>query len=330
MQHSQGSVKYEHKQTKANKQIKQTNKQTNKQRKNSSVTYNRLQLVLLLLHVYTSFLSVPSHSVCFLKPPPVFLFHLCLDLFMFPPQPPQESEEPFYRIASLEGQLRQCQDKLREIQLHHERVLAAERAAEEEKWAVVTQQLMVELDGTKSELTLLKDAKKMATEEKSEEESVAPPKLTLSKAEPEMPARSKGSKKKGKNPNRLMEEDSQRKGSLGSALVSPLLKHSRTRSASQDALESLGLEIPDVGEKPRLSLEGERPNGRHRPSISQLIEESMRNPQSMATIRKELKSDGFTPKIQKKFRNGQATTANPQPQSTPPPLKTLKPAARDS
>lgn len=296
---------------------KQTNKQTN----------NSVKPVLSITP-FTFFISLPS-----------FLFWLVFDsLFPFPPPPhtqTQESEEPFYRIASLEGQLRQCQNKLREVQFHHEGVLAAERTAEKEKWDQVTQQLMMELHGVKSELALLKDSKETETNEKSEGEAV-PPKVTVSKAEPEVSVKSKGSKKKTKDLDRLREEEREeplRKLSLGSALVSPLLKHtSRTKSASQETLDGLGLdkvERKGGNEKTRHSLEGERPNGKQRSSITELIEESMRNPQSMAAIRKELKSDGFTPKIQKKFHHSLATVTNSQPQTTPPPLRTLKPTFRN-
>ena len=41
--------------------------------------------------------------------------------------PAQVSQEPAYRISSLEGQVRLCQDKLAQALAHHDQLLTAER-----------------------------------------------------------------------------------------------------------------------------------------------------------------------------------------------------------
>lgn len=52
-----------------------------------------------------------------------------------------------------------------------------------------------------------------------------------------------------------------------------------------------------------------RPSNTERMSITTLVEESLRNPSSIASIRKQLKSEGLTPKIQRKFPMKPSTPA---------------------
>ena len=220
----------------------------------------------------------------------------------------QESEEPFYRIASLEGQLRRCQDKLREVQQYHEATLAAERAAEEERWVQVTQQLTMELETSNTELASLKKSTASSSSKIKEQERLSAeevPTLTLSAPNlDEKSPKSKSTNRNKKISNLLLDDiELQRKGSLGSAaLVSPkLTRSSRPKSGSQETLDSLGIDKHrDVTAR---MLDGEKGNGKKRPSISQLIADNSNNPQSMAAIRKELKSDGLTPKLQRKFHH---------------------------
>ena len=219
----------------------------------------------------------------------------------------QESEEPFYRIASLEGQLRQCQDKLRENQHHHDAVVASERAAEERQWLQVTKQLKAELEAANSELASLKLKKATDTTDDVEEktgETPPIPKLTVNDSNESPGTKAKSKKKKDKTSDLLKEEiHLQRKGSLGSALLSPKLTRSnRARSGSQETLDTLGLDKLEHRDVARAIHDEERGNGKKRPSISQLIAENSNNPQSMAAIRKELKADNLTPKLQKKFQ----------------------------
>ena len=221
----------------------------------------------------------------------------------------QESEEPFYRIASLEGQLRRCQDKLREVQQHHEATLAAERAAEEERWVQVTQQLTMELETANTQLASLQKSTANNSSKQKKQERLLPgeeaPMVTLSALDlDEKSPKSKSTGRNRKISNLLLDDiEVQRKGSLGSAaLVSPkLTRSSRPKSGSQETLDSLG--IDKHRDAATRVLDGEKSNGKKRPSISQLVADNTNNPQSMAAIRKELKSDGLTPRLQRKFHH---------------------------
>lgn len=83
---------------------------------------------------------------------------------------------------------------------------------------------------------------------------------------------------------------------------------------------------PDIQRSPELNSHGpggpsklitqRRLSYAEKTSITTLVEESLRNPASIAAIRKQLKSEGLTPKIQRKF---------PMKPSTPTTLPSMSP-----
>lgn len=208
-------------------------------------------------------------------------------------------------MAFLEGQLHLCQDKLKELQLEHETALAATTESVETKWSKITQELSSELEGCKTELRILQESK----HHKRDRDDLSVPKLTVNDAEPEHIAAKEHKAKLAKDPllNVLQEDLESRRASTGTLFASPVLKHKKPpKSSSEETLDIFGLDrVEQKGATKSSSqegLHGKTSNNTSRPSISQLIEESMSNPQSMLSIKQQLKSDGFTPKIKRKFQ----------------------------
>ena len=94
----------------------------------------------------------------------------------------------------------------------------------------------------------------------------------------------------------------------------PIRRATRQKSSSQEMLDSLGLDSitshSEAHRKERYLGEPYRASARtvvngssdNKLSITKLVAESIRNPESVASIRRELKADGLTPRIQKKFQ----------------------------
>lgn len=94
--------------------------------------------------------------------------------------------------------------------------------------------------------------------------------------------------------------------------LSPLTPADRSRSASLTNLSEQGKEGGER-ETTNRSLEGSHQQQRASAgaTITELVAESLVNPSSMSAIRKELKADALTPRIQRKF------AAKPPPPSLP-------------
>ena len=164
-------------------------------------------------------------------------------------------------------------------------------------------------------------------------------KLKIEKLEEQV---KKFEKKRTKNPNQVVTEESepsvkiavnnktptslekhqkdirpQQDTTIASINVSPMTarKLSHRKSAEEETMDILGIDplktaVP-VTSKPRRSFEGQRttfvtpkPTG-NRLTITQLVEENMHVPGTMAAIKRELKADGLTPRINRKLQQQQ-------------------------
>lgn len=253
-----------------------------------------------------------------------------------------------YRIAALEGQLRMCQDKL--VQSHHQQdeMTKNERSRHEERVANLKVEHSGKLEEALQTITSLK--KRVSELERSLDKAVAksPPDIRLDAPTPPpegSPATTRKRKHKKKHsdfnaqksPQAAGGEESEPGGSLN------LNPESRQRSASTADLRSIagGDKNQDESDgrrngagsslklSPNIQRSPEMDGGGHgklitrrrlsyaeRTSITTLVEESLRNPASIAAIRKQLKSEGLTPKIQRKF---------PMKPNTPTTLPSMSP-----
>lgn len=104
---------------------------------------------------------------------------------------------------------------------------------------------------------------------------------------------------------------------ITSISVSPMTTHklAHRKSAEEETMDILGIDplktaIP-VTNKPRRSFEGQRTTfvapklTSNRLTITEMVEENMHVPGTMAAIRRQLKSDGLTPRINRKLKEQQ-------------------------
>ena len=127
------------------------------------------------------------------------------------------------------------------------------------------------------------------------------------------PPKAKKMPKKKKDQLMIPTNDSikMHRGSIGSvdAKGSPLLKSLRHKTQSEEALDKLGIELTTSSENDTLTRrsfdsatqEGKGEGGRGL-TITQLVEDNFHKPGSMAAIRMQIKADGLTPKINRKFK----------------------------
>ena len=235
----------------------------------------------------------------------------------------QESEQPFYRIAALESQLKLMQEKVLQAQQKYEEALAAERAVTAENFSKMKQQLREELDHAKSESKLL-CGKIDKNKEESQKCEMQIDHESLEDEDPSINTSTTTDKgatgkisKKNKNAKGYTGIVRLNRESVGSIpiIASPLINRTvKKRNSERETMDILGLDplqdtvrLP-IDDKPRRSFEGQkkmfitpRPNG-DKLTITQLIEDSLHNPGTIASIRKQLKKDGLTPKIERKFK----------------------------
>ena len=231
----------------------------------------------------------------------------------------QESEQPFYRIAALESQLKVMQEKVLQAQQKYEEALAAERALTAENLSKMKQQLIEELDHPKSENKLL-----CGKIEESQKFEVQIDHESLEDEDPSIDTSTTTDKgvtgiiskknKKAKGYTGIVRLNRESVGSIP-IIASPLINRTfKKKNSERETMDILGLDplqdtvrLP-IDDKPRRSFEGQqkmfitpRPNG-DKLTITQLIEDSLHNPGTIASIRKQLKKDGLTPKIERKFK----------------------------
>lgn len=228
----------------------------------------------------------------------------------------QQSEDPKYRIAALEGELRLCQDKLTEAHSNYEQRQKNDQKINKENLEKVKKEKEEELEMASQKLTKL-DMKVNELQILLRKSVKSTPQVTIDNPTPPL---SSSSNRKSK-----AKKDHESAGATKDPESNRNIKTDhRPRSASYTDLTSIE-KVAETNKKSKakkLSPEMQRlqaavgtPNSQRRSSIekrsiAELVAESMNNPSSMASIRQELKSDSFTPKIQRKFhmKNSNPTT----------------------
>ena len=232
-----------------------------------------------------------------------------------------------YRISSLEGQLRLAQAKLTEALHKHSTELASQQVQYEEKIV----RMKEDLEGQ------LNEAQKKA-EELEKRINLSPrPMVTITRSEasptptppPQPPMLMNRIRHKRKS-DVLPSSGSSSKLIESSKHVAPhdgttdgrssrLGNRDRVKSASDNDLSAMSptdeatpivtdlssMEDASNGKKSKASKEvAPRKDSTDRLTITDLFEKSLADPCSMSAIRKELKADGLTPKIKRKFQTG--------------------------
>lgn len=250
----------------------------------------------------------------------------------------QSTGDPVYRISSLEGQLRHCQKKLTESHRKFEAELIKHHLSTRDTLEMLDKEHKSDMNEAKQKIELLeKKLEEMEKEKQTIKVIASSPTNSVPSGPPSLQPKSPSRRRK-----RLKKGDSltpnNSKSELASALTPPLNKQ-KTASSDTDILgfkdrpksSSYGdlTEIAKGKEKntsdsklpttlqvspASARKEGEkimiRRESGDRLTITALVAESMSNPGSIAAIRKELKSDSFTPKIQRKFPNRPSGTTN--------------------
>ena len=203
------------------------------------------------------------------------------------------------------------QEKLIQTQKKHEEILMAEREEMVRNFENMKKQLVEEMAAENNPDILLTEATSSESD-KDEVNSKENGDLLLDFEGPKSV-----SKAMAKTPK--MSPFNKRRSTLASVpvVVSPLTTSSNSpaplspRRLEKKTIDSLGLEskhtMPAYSQTPRRSLDGKllyatpsKPN-EDKLTITQLVENNLHNPGTMALIRKELKADGLTPKIERKF-----------------------------
>ena len=230
-----------------------------------------------------------------------------------PPPHPQHSAEPLYRISFLEGQLRLCQDKLQQAHRQHDELMANERSRGEERMANLRQAHASELEQARQRINELEQ--KHAKLEKALETPLKPTEVKVNTPTPEgSPSRRRKHREKvGNRPSKGQSQTPSQIRKASTPTLSPLNPATRVRSASLADLTATEQGKEDGGqEAANRSLDTshqQRAGGGA--SITELVAESLHNPSTMSAIRKELKADALTPKIQRKFSNKSTPTSLP-------------------
>ena len=261
-----------------------------------------------------------------------------------------------YRIAALEGQLRMCQDKLVQSHRQQDELTKNERSRHEERVANLKVEYGGKLEEASQTITSMKKrvAELERCLDKAAV-GKSPPDIRFDAPTPP-PDGSPTTTRKRKHKKKHSEINTQKMnlqaagaGDESEPLVGSLNLNpeSRQRSASTADLRSIpavggdgdqdendgrrngagsSLKLsPDIKRSPELNSQGGRPSQlvtqrrssyAEKTSITTLVEESLRNPASIAAIRKQLKSEGLTPKIQRKF---------PMKPNTPTTLPSMSP-----
>lgn len=253
---------------------------------------------------------------------------------------PQSSDDPMYRISSLEGQLRQCQNKLTESLRKFETELVKQHLSSREALETMQKEHESEMCQAREKNELLE--RKIADMNKVDQTIVVtgssptnrspsgPPSL-----QPKSPTRRKKRLKKGASltPNcsksELVSVPPNPKTASSDTDILTSFKD-RPKSSSYGDLTTLTKEKHSSDSKlsntPQLSPANARKDDEKRTTrrengdkltITALVAESMSNPGSISAIRKELKSDSFTPKIKRKFANRSSGTPSALPSMSP-------------
>lgn len=189
------------------------------------------------------------------------------------------------KLKAVEGQLKEAQEKLKCSQDNFDELLEQEKKQWEAEMVTMKEQHQKEVDSLKDEIANLKNRLKRIQQ--------MTPQISL--PSPESP------KMKAKQPVRHGER---RPSELPSHLTQHLNLPAENRLSK--SVDNLVDWVNDDDEGARVGL--------NKMTITQLVEESLKKPEGIAAIRKELKEAKLTPKIQRRFG----------PDTKPPPLKLIE------
>lgn len=231
----------------------------------------------------------------------------------------QNSDDPFYRISSLEGQLKNCREKLSESFHNYENELAKQQVKEKGRIAAIEKEHKENMDKALRKIEELE--KKIAKLETTSEADL----------ETTPPALQPKSNRRRKLKNADSNDSSNSNSELLLSMMSPtdqmstngsiplLTQRDRIKSASygdltidEDTTMTLSTAASSKhspGIKTKKKSTEKRRESAERLTITALVAESLANPGSMSSIRKELKSDSFTPKIKRKFQKRPTASA---------------------
>ena len=254
----------------------------------------------------------------------------------------QGSEDPVYRISSLEGQLRNCQGKLSESLREYQSELARQQLSFRERLEAAQSEHRSQMSQAQEKIELL-ERKISELEHSSGERQVTPaltsqPPLLQSKAQRKRLRKGKDSLTPNTSKSELPSTSSNVSGPSPTNTTwgsdpNILRNKRRPKSSSCEDLTSItekdkaavasGSKFPLTPQvspgnarKGNEKREGRRESG-DKQSITALVAESLANPSSISAIRRELKSDSFTPKIKKKFPNSAAAATSALPALSP-------------
>ena len=240
-----------------------------------------------------------------------------------------------YRISALEGQLRLCHEKLVQSHRKHDEIIMNERMRAEESEANLKKVHSAELEQAYQRISELEES--LSRLQKLLEKALKPNEVGADGPIPEgSPSRRKKHKRKEEG-GKAKEEGGKAKEEGGKAKedgskvkegrriseISPTHDpDAKTQSRRRASLADItAIDKEEVVRSLNLiSTSQSQRSTQEKLSITELVAESLKNPSSVAAIRKELKSDAFTPKIQRKFPSKLTPTTLPSmaPNETSP------------
>ena len=232
--------------------------------------------------------------------------------------------------------MRLCQEKLVQAHHKHDELRMNDRSILEEKLTNLKQTHSAELEKKTQRINELEQ--KVSELQKCLEKAMKQVEIKVDIATPEnSPARRRRHRKREQgvvsekkpedersifSPTRSMSSPDGRQKSASFTDLTTLAKDGENRN------EKVGGEKSDVQRSfdTTTSSHSQRLS-RERITITEMVAESLKNPSSIAVIRKELKADSFTPKIQRKFPMKSSPTTLPTVGNT---LPNTSPLARGS
>ena len=190
------------------------------------------------------------------------------------------------KLKAVEGQLKVAQEKLKHNQESFDELFEQEKKQWEAELVILKEQHQIEVNSLKEEMVAITSQLKKA-----------PPKTQVSLPSPESPRR-KATSRGGRRPTELP----------SNLAIHLSLPAENRLSKSADNLADWN---SDDDEGARVGL--------NKMTITQMVEESLKKPESIAAIRKELKEAKLTPKIHRRFG----------PDTKPPPLKLIESPGND-
>lgn len=206
--------------------------------------------------------------------------------------------------------MRLCQEKLAESHHKHEEVRSHDRSRFEEKMATLKQAHGTELENKMQKINELEQ--KVLELQRCLEKALKQPEIKVD--HPNTPEGSPARKRRYRKREEKQTEEARSVFSPTHSLSSP--DGRRQKSASFTDLTTLEKDEEKRSEKEsevQRSLDATKTTSPQRPSreritITEMVAESLKNPSTMAVIRKELKADSLTPKIHRKFHKKSSPT----------------------